>query len=170
MGGAACCQVGKLDKKTKPCMQIAKTKCAVCKIKSIGMILPKIDNGTTSRLMTGIANALAIGEIIETWPNMAMSKGSKPRVIAHCVLIAVFNVDTGFKRPTVINAISATAPNESQNPGAITAQGSTITTTNKAIASVREIAKFRPKNNVNAKVVSINNVRCVGTDIPASNA
>ncbi|KAG0320100.1 hypothetical protein BGZ97_000741 [Linnemannia gamsii] len=74
-------------------------------------------------------------------------------------------------RPTLAaNKITATAPNESQQPAVIVAQGSIATTTAKAQAKTTETATRRALANDNATINSINKARCAGMPNPASPA
>ena len=51
--------------------------------------------------------------------------------------------------------ISATAPNDSQNPGASTAHGSIASTTNSAVLSTTEAEVKRPIHNAAATTASM---------------
>lgn len=114
MGGFACFQVGKIASICKPCMQIAKAKCASFIIKSKWSRLPKIAKSTTKKEITGIANAFASSETIDAWLHIKISKGKKAKVITHYVL------------------------------SALTAHGSNTTNNSKAMAKTCEIAIWRP--------------------------
>ncbi len=59
--------------------------------------------------------------------------------------------------------MDATAPNESQKPGASTAQGSSATIPSAASASTREGEPWRSASTHAATVASIASVRCAGT-------
>src|SRR5450830_1336162 len=65
--GACCCQVlkGHSASHCKPSKQSVMIECASCSGQSIGKKLPNKVSGTTTRLINGIATALATGEMTE---------------------------------------------------------------------------------------------------------
>ena len=73
-------------------------------------------------------------------------------------------------RDAIANRIAATAQNDSQNPAAVTAHGSTSSTSASAHASTSEDAGRRPPINASATTPSIHIERCAGTLKPASAA
>lgn len=73
-------------------------------------------------------------------------------------------------RPDDANRIAATAQNDSQNPGDVTAHGSTISTQPSAAASTEDGASERPLRYATPAAASIHHARCAGTLKPASAA
>ena len=59
-------------------------------------------NGTTMKVTTGIATALATGETSETCWNSISISGTRPSVIAHCARAAAPRVDPAPMRPTPV--------------------------------------------------------------------
>ena len=101
---------------------------------------------------------------METCENRNSAAGARPSVIAHCTRS---HCPATERSPVATKKISATAPNDSQKPGASTAQGSKTSTTASASASVRAGAAMRPEHSASATTVTIQNVRCAGTANPA---
>ena len=137
------------------------------------------DSGVTSSVTTGMAMALAAGPMRDMCPKNSMVSGTRPAVTAHCVLAAamrpcshfrsreVFCV-TGCTLPTVVYRMMPTAPNESQNPGFMTAGGSVSNTSPAAASRTREMRICRPLHRAAATMASIHSVRRAGTPKPAS--
>src|SRR5436309_4695162 len=91
-----------------------------------------------TKLTSGIASALAIGETSDTCWNSTSSRGARPAVTAHCTLPHCASQWALAVRPVATKKITATAANESQKPGERTAQGSSARTMKSAAASTRE--------------------------------
>ena len=122
-------------------------------------------SGVTTAETTGIATALASGPTTDTCANRNSAAGARPSVIAHCTCNHCF-VMVWFSFAT--KNMRATAPKDSQKPGASTAQGSKASTTPSASASTRSGAAMRPDHKASATMVTIQNVRCAGTAKPAT--
>src|SRR5690606_8051215 len=90
---------------------------------------PATDSGVTMALTTGIAIAFAIGELSETMWNCKASSGTSATEITICSRVALRRLSIhrcleGWRhRPAPASISTATAPNDSQNPGANGAQG-----------------------------------------------
>ncbi len=131
--------------------------------------------------MSGIATALAIGLTSDICPNSSIVRGTRPSVTTYCVCVADFStfdqrslrVDAASAcncaRPVDAYRITATAPNDSQNPGHKTAHGSSRTTTPSAMHNTCETLVMRPNHSAAATTLSMYSVRCAGTPKPASN-
>src|SRR3989338_7490067 len=111
---------------------------------STGTRAPNKVSGTTTRLTTGMAKALASGETMETCWNSASSKGVNPSVTAHWVCAASRSQSARASPPLAAYTITDTAPNDSQKPGDSTAHGSSSTTTNNAQPSTSDTEIFLP--------------------------
>src|SRR5690348_13664681 len=107
---------------------------------------------------------------MDTCWNMAIRHGTRPIVTAHCTCAQLRHHGCGVNRPKVTYMITATAPNESQKPGASTHMGSTITVISTASASTCAGHAARPSSSASATTPSMYTVRCAGTANPASNA
>src|SRR5258706_507232 len=112
--------------------------CAKYSTKTNGSTMPISVSGTTTNLTTGIAIAFATGEPSDICWNIASNNGIRPSVIAHCTRAHATSQCSGAMRPVVTNMITATAPNDSQNPSASTAHGSITSTTNNAAHNTTE--------------------------------
>src|SRR5688572_1579624 len=118
-------------------------------------MMPISASGTTIRLTTGIATALASGETMDICWNSASSGGIKARVTASCTRTQLASQCTFPMRPMVTYKMTATAPNESQNPGASTAHGSTSTTMSSAAQSTTEADSKTPSQSAAATTASM---------------
>lgn len=108
--------------------------------KGAGSRLPASDKGVTTRLMTGMASALATGETSDTCENSSIVSGTSPTVTTYCVCAPSATAarrrrqrpacggSGAVVRPAVAYSMVATAPNDSQKPGHSTAHGSSSTT------------------------------------------
>ena len=87
-GGPCCCHTvaGSAESQVRNAMHQAMTSCAASSRKSRGKMVPSRVSGVTTRLISGMASALATGETSETCWNMASNAGTKPSVTAHCTL------------------------------------------------------------------------------------
>ena len=147
---------------------------------------PSKASGVMSSVTTGIASRLASRPTNETcWKNTRLS-GVRPRVATTCVrkpprstrtkrAIAPLNAELrGTAMPgacTGRDAInSATAPNDSQNPGCSRAQGSMSETTHAAASSTKVQGHANPNACKPVTAASIQTVRCAGTPQPESSA
>ena len=139
-----------------------------------GSMLPASASGVTTKLISGIATALAIGLTIDTCANSSIVSGTSPSVTTYCVcapsLSAFHEPASGAApvRPTVANRMMATAPNDSQKPGHSTAHGSSSTTSPSAAHSTCDTLAIRPDHSAAATTVSMYRVRCAGMPKPAS--
>jgi hypothetical protein len=120
------------------------------------------------KLTTGIASALARGDISDTCWNSASMGGSRPSVTAHWVRADAASQCPGPSRWQPTKSSRATAPKESQNPGETTAQGSMVSTIASAQASTVLALPGRPSQSPSAPTLSMYRVRCAGTWKPAS--
>src|SRR6202008_2071379 len=116
--------------------------------------------GVTTAETTGIAPALASGPATDTCENRNRAAGARPMVTAHCTRS---HCSQAFAFSFITKNIRATAPNESQNPGARQAQGSKASTTASASESTRTGEAMRPDQSASATMVTIQKVRCAGT-------
>src|SRR5688572_16104192 len=121
---------------------------------SKGIAAPISASGATIRLTIGIATALASGETIETCWNIASSGGISASVTATCTFAQPASQRGQAMRPTDTYVMTAIAPNESQNPGASTAHGSSSTTANSANASTAEADPVAPSHSAAATTAS----------------
>jgi len=144
-------------------MQPAMTAWAPCRMKSNGITAPSKASGVTTRLMTGMAKALASGETMETCWNSASSRGVRPSVTTHCACAASRSQFSRATRPLPAYTNKATAPNDSQKPGASTAHGSSTSTASSAQHSTSDIETTRPDHKAAAITASMYSVRCAGT-------
>ncbi len=89
-GGACCCHTapGNCASHSSGAISVAKTVCAACHSASSGSRIPASASGTTAKVTTGIASALASGEIAETCWNSARVSGTNPMVTSNCVRVA----------------------------------------------------------------------------------
>jgi len=74
------------------------------------------------------------------------------------------------RRPDSTQKIAATAPNDSQKPGALTAHGSSAQTTAAAAAKLVIAAGRVRRTKAKPTTASMKKVRCAGTAHPASKA
>ena len=145
-------------------------RCASQSGASSGSAAPSNTSGTTTRLTSGIAMALAIGETSETCWNSPSSSGVRPMAIAHCTLAYSTSQWLRPMRCAVTYRISATAPNDSQKPTEITAHGSGINTPSSAMLSICPSEKLRFIHSAAATAPTMYTVRCAGTAKPDNNA
>src|SRR5256714_10347077 len=110
----------------------------------MGSTAPASASGVITKLTSGIASALAIGETSDTCWNSTSSRGARPRVTAHCTLAHCASQWGLVVRQVATKKITATAANDSQKPGDSTAQGSSARTMNSAAASTPEALVPRP--------------------------
>ena len=134
-------------------------------------------SGVTTKVIAGIAMALASGELADACWKRKASTGSMARVISHCRRAAATNrsrsrvplvVPFGIRvalAPAPSN--TATAPNDSQNPVAIGAQGSATITSAAAAQTMRVGASGVRSPMPKAATASIRKVRRAGTPHPA---
>src|SRR6185295_4308704 len=109
-------------------------------------------------------------ETIETCWKIASSGGISASVTAICTRVQLVSQCSRPMRPTVTYMITATAPKESQNPGASTAQGSTRITTKSATHSTADADSITPSHKAAATTANMYTVRWAGTAKPASSA
>src|SRR3569832_2226793 len=160
------------------CASHSTTQCAMPSSQShngLGKTLPIKASGVTTKLMSGMANALASGLTSDIWPNNRTVKGTSPSVTAYWVLAAARKAGSGIRqpasclppteaamRPTVAYRMIATTPNESQNPGHNTALGSNKNTAANAKHSTCDTLAIRPTQSAQATTDSMYSVRCAG--------
>src|SRR5262245_35442800 len=169
-GGAWLCHTapGSRASQSSTGISASSTACASSASHGPGVTAARRASGVTTKLTTGIAIAFATGATAETCWNSTSRSGASPTVIAHCtrpqpiVQCASRSVET----PTY--NITATAANDSQNPGETTAHGSASSTTASAIASTREEDCIRSSQSAAATTAIMYRVRCAGTANPAS--
>jgi hypothetical protein len=126
----------------------------------------------TTKLTSGIATALANGDTTDTCWNSAIVIGTSATVTASCTCAAarsrVRQSVSGGRRPRITSRIAATAPNDSQKPGAALDHGSISVTTAAASASVSDGRSGTRASKATATTDSMKKVRCAGTPQPAS--
>src|SRR5574340_1343642 len=81
-----------------------------------GTITPSKASGVTSQLTTGMAMALANGEISDTCWNSNSRAGASASVTAPCTVTQARSLSGCPTRPNVTHRMAAMAPNDSQNP------------------------------------------------------
>src|SRR5258706_4342182 len=156
-GGACCCHTASgrsLSARSKN-MQNAMTRCAAWAIQSSGSTDAASASGTTIRLTSGIAKALATGDTSDTCWNMASRNGTSASVTAHWVCAQTRNQPFLPIRDPPANMMTATAPKESQKPGAITAIGSSTTTSAAAAARTVVDLAVQPDQSAAATTASM---------------
>ncbi len=92
---------------------------------------------------------------METCWNIASSGGISPSVTANCTLAQLASQCSRPMRPAVTYMITATAPNDSQKPGASTAHGSSTTTTSSAAHRTTDGDSNRPSQSAAAITASM---------------
>src|SRR3569833_1717824 len=97
-----------------------------------GTITPSKASGVTSQLTTGMATALASGEINDTCWNSNSRAGASASVTAPCTVTQACSKSVCPTRPNVAHRISDMAPNDSQKPTDKTTHGAISMTTNWA--------------------------------------
>ena len=115
-----------------------------------------------------MAHRLTTAETSDTLPKLPMSTGTRPSVTASCTRRYPRNAAGRLRYPDVAYRIAATAPNDSQNPGASSASGSSNTTAPAQAASPSASPMRRRMRNAAVASTIMIIVRWVGTDQPAS--
>ena len=108
-------------------MQASKAKYDSFSNASIGKKLPDIAKGVTTKLISGMANAFASGDISDAWWNINSNNGNMPKVTTHCDRKAAFNHAVIAIRPANAYANTATAENDNQKPAAIAVEMVVVT-------------------------------------------
>jgi len=99
--------------------------------------------GTSTSVNNGIATTFASGEMSETLPNDVSSSGTSPIVTAIWTRAKPAIGPSRRARPATASKMIATAPNDSQAPGASGANGSTSSTPIRARPSACATASWR---------------------------
>src|SRR3569833_927417 len=135
-----------------------------------GTTTPSKASGVTSQLTTGMATALASGEINDTCWNSNSRAGASASVTAPYTVTQARSLSVCPSRPKVAHRFAAMAPNDSQKPTNKTAHGSISKTTNRAHVRAENGRGSRRPQTASASTPSMNRVRCAGTRKPASKA
>jgi hypothetical protein len=156
-GGTCCCQsaAGNAAHHSRYASSHSTSHCARCSSASTGSTAAASASGVITPETSGMASALASGPDTDTCANRNNAAGASPTVIAHCTRTHCRQRGSAWVQPALTWKISATAPNESQNPGCSTAQGSSRHTTASARASVRAGEAMRPDHRASATTLTI---------------
>ena len=127
-------------------------------------------NGVSSSDTSGVPSALASGDTNGSWPKNSASGSVDASVTSNCTCSAVCHLPPGARRPATITISAATSPNDSQKPGASTANGSSSNTSVSAASQICNGDSPRWLASARAATSSIHRLRCVGTEKPASAA
>src|SRR5699024_4918705 len=119
-----------------------------------------------NRPANGRISALTSGDTSEAWLKRYKVNGASPRARPNCSHKNRLSLPRGRTRTRY--TIQATAPDDSQNPGASTATGCQSTTTSAANARIREKLIVRVYSSAASATASMTSARRVGSASPAS--
>jgi hypothetical protein len=118
-----------------------------------------------------MASRLTASPINDTVPKMANPAGASANITANCIRISHPSRLVGeLASPTTAPNISntPTAANDNQNPAARGAAGSSSSTVINATDHSRPAPTCRQSSRAATYTASMSQVRCVGTENPAS--
>jgi hypothetical protein len=127
-------------------------------------------SGTKRKPMSGIAIRFTPIPATDTLPNQARVAGASSSATATCTCSASLRLPPERPIDAVDTMIAVIATNDSQNPDASTANGSSASTRSSATASGWAGGAWRSSARAAYHAPSMSNVRCVGTEKPARSA
>ena len=135
--------------------------------------MPISTSGTSTNETRGMAMRLTHSPAIDNPSNTANVSGASASMMANCrrtAFEARATIVALFDDPALVAArITPTATNDSQKPADSGAKGSSSRTAISASAQVRPEPACRAASRASATQASMSQVRCAGTENPASN-